>query len=190
MAMRRLFVVLVLALLLCGYAVGAEKDDLKSGPQVGDNLPEPFHSLVVHSEEPRWVGKKMDFFGAYEADPVVLIFAREMTKPLTKLGKKLDAEIGKRKPGKLRAIVVMLSDDDTLEKTLKDYGEKQELKHVHLAIMEPDGPRRYNLSKGAEVTVVMYKNLKVEANHAFTKGELSNKAVERILADVPKILPE
>jgi hypothetical protein len=53
--------------------------------------------------------------------------------------------------------------------------------------MEPDGPKSYNLSKEADVTVLLYKRQKVEANHAFKKGELSEEGLESILADVPKI---
>jgi hypothetical protein len=187
MTMRPLLLVLIPAVLLCGYAVPAEKDDLKSGPQVGDNLPGPFHSLVAHSEEPRLVGKKTDFFEMYGQAPVVLIFAREMTKPLTKLVSKLDAETAKPKSTKLKVIVVILSDDDALENNLKEYGETQGIKHVNLAIMEPDGPKHYKLSKAADVTVLLYKRRKVEANYAFKKDELNEKSVEGILADISKI---
>jgi hypothetical protein len=187
MTMGRRFLVLIPAVLLCGSAVPAEKDDLKSGPQAGDNLPGPFHSLVAHSEEPRWVGLKMDFFEAYGANPVVLVFAREMTKPLTRMVKELEAEVAKGKSAKLKAVVVILSDDDALEKNLKEFGEKQGIKHVNLAIMEPDGPKHYKVSKEADVTVIAYKNRKVQANHAFKKGELNEEGVEKILADVRKI---
>jgi hypothetical protein len=83
----------------------------------------------------------------------------------------------------------MLSDDDALENNLKEYGEKQGLKHVNLAIMDPPGPKNYKLSKEADVTVLLYKRRKVEANHAFPKGELSDKAVQTILADVHKVVP-
>jgi len=185
--MRQLFFVLALAFVLCGQAGTAEKGALKSGPQAGDNLPGPFYPLVAHSGEPDLVGKKIDFSEKYGQSPVVLVFAREITNPLTTLVKKLDAEVAKRKSAKLRAIVVSLSDDYALEMSLKDYGKKKAIKHVNLAIMEPDGARPYKLSKEADVTVVMYKRKKVEANHAFKKGELNEKGVETILADVPKI---
>jgi hypothetical protein len=187
--MRRLLFALTVALLLCGYAASADKDDLKSGPQAGDNVPGPFHSLVAHSGEPGLVGKKTDFFEMYGQAPVVLVFAREMSKPLTRLVKKLDAEVTKRKSAKLRSVVVFLSDDDALETNLKDFGEKQGIKNVNLAIMEPAGPKHYKLSKEADVTVLLYKRLKVQANHAFKKGDLNKKGVGAILSDVPKILP-
>lgn len=190
MTTRRMFLLIAAALLVCGNAVPAEKDDLKSGPQAGENLPGPFLTLVAYSEEPSLVGKKTDFFEQYGQDPAVLIFAREITKPLTDLVKKVDAEAANKKSAKLRAIVVIVSDDDAVETNLKDFGEKHELKNVNLAIMEPAGPKRYKLSKEADVTVVIYKRWKVEANHAFKKGELNEKGVEKILADVPKIVPK
>src|SRR5262249_29652139 len=188
MTMRPLFFVLALVFVLYGQAATTEKDDLKSGPQAGDNLPGPFLSLVVHSGEPDLAGKKNDFVEMYGQAPVVLVFARAMTKPLTRLVNKLDAEAGKHKSAKLSIVVVMLSDEDALENNLKEYGEMQGIKHVHLAIMEPDGPKRYKLSKEAEVTVLLYKRRKVEANHTFKRGELGEEGLESILADVPKII--
>jgi hypothetical protein len=187
MTMRQLFFVFTLAFVLCVRAGTAEKGDLKSGPQPGDDLPGPFLSLVVHSGEPDLAGKRNDFSEQYGQNPVVLVFARKMTSHLTSLVKKLDAEVAERKSAKLRAVLVILSDDDALETNLKDYGKEQAIKHVNLAIMEPAGPKLYKLSKDADVTVVIYKRRKVEANHAFRDGELNEKGVEKILADVPKI---
>src|SRR5207245_6310462 len=160
MTMRRLVLVLVPAVLLCAYAVRAEKEDLKSGPQAGDNLPGPLLSIVAYSDEPSLVGKKLDLTERYGQDPVILVFAREMTKPLTDLVRKLDAEVAKRKSAKLRAIVVILSDDDALEQNLKDFAAKDGIKNFNLAFMEPAGPKHYKLSKEADVTVLLYKRQK------------------------------
>jgi len=189
MTMRRLFFVLAVAFLLSGQAGTAEKDVLKSGPPAGDNLPGPFLSFVAYSENRSLVGKKNDFIEMYNQDPAVLVFARQMTKPLAGLVKKLDAEATQYRSARLRVVVVMLSDDETLEKNLKDFGEKQGLKNVHLAIMEPDGPKHYKLSKEADVTVLMYNRLKVRVNHAFKKGDLNEKSAGTILFDVLKIVP-
>jgi hypothetical protein len=193
MKMRRLLLVLTLALLLCSRAATAEKSKLESGPQPGDNLPGPYHSLVAHSEDSRLVGTKTDFSEMYGPNPVVLIFAREMSKPLTRLVKKLDAEVARRKSARLGAVVVLLSDDEALEKDLADLARKQGIKKVNLAIMVPghyttrQTEKRYKLSKEAEVTVVMYTRRKVVANHAFQKGKLDKKGTKAILADVPRI---
>jgi hypothetical protein len=187
MTTGRLFLFFVSAVPLCAYAVAAETRGLKSGPQAGDKLPGPFHSLVAYSGDPSLAGKRNDFVEMCGQNPVVLVFAREMTKPLTRLVNRLDAEAAKHKSAKLSVVVVILSDDNARENNLKEYGEKQGIKHVHLAIMESDGPKSYNLPKEADVTVLLYKRQKVEANHAFKKGELSEEGLESILADVPKI---
>ena len=81
MTTRRVLLLLAPVLLLCGNALPAEKDDLKSGPQTGDNLPGPFHSFVAYSGEADLVGKKTDFFEQYGQNPAILIFAREITNP-------------------------------------------------------------------------------------------------------------
>ena len=59
-----------------------------------------------------------------------------------------------------------------------------------MAIDNPAGPEKYNFSKDADVTVVLYVDHVVKANHTFKKGELNDKAIEMIVADVSKILPE
>jgi hypothetical protein len=46
--------------LACGYAIAA--DDLKSGPQVGDKFPGPFHPLnVTNADTPSKAGQKSCF---------------------------------------------------------------------------------------------------------------------------------
>jgi hypothetical protein len=189
MTIHRRFPVIISAVLLCGYAVAAEKDERKSGPQAGDGVT-PFDSLVAYSEDSKLVGKQNDFVEMYGVNPVVLVFAREMSKPLTQLVNKLDVEAAKRKSAKLRIAVVFLSDDNALEGTLKKYGAKQGLRHVNLAIVKPEGPQGYRLSKEADVTVLLYKMKNVEVNHAFKKGELNDKNVERIVGDLSKITPK
>jgi hypothetical protein len=167
-----------------------KKDDLKSGPQAGENLPGPFYPLiVVDAEDPRLAGSRSDYYERFGNDPAVLIFAREVTEPLTDLVQRLGSEVAKHKPAKLRLIVVILSDDEALEERLKNLGKNQGIKNAHLALMEPDGPKHYKLSKEADVTVVMYKRRKVEANHAFAKGKLNEAGVASILADLPKLVP-
>ena len=49
-------------------------------------------------------------------------------------------------------------------------------------------PEKYKIAKDAEVTVLLDENFTVKANHAFKKGELNAKAIDKIAADVPKIV--
>ena len=59
-----------------------------------------------------------------------------------------------------------------------------------MTIDNPAGPRGYKVAKDADVTVVLYQGRKVKANYAFKKGDLKDKDIDKILADVSKILPD
>lgn len=119
-----------------------------------------------------------------------MIFAREVSGPLTSLVKKLDEITAKNQEADMGSFVVFCSDAEELEKQLKTLAEKEKLKHVVLSIDNPAGPAPYNVAKEADVTVVLYVGQKVVANHAFRKGEMKDADVEKVLKDVPKILPK
>jgi hypothetical protein len=119
-----------------------------------------------------------------------MIFAREVSDHLTSLVKKLDEATGKNTDCKMGSFVVFCSDDEKLEKQLKELAAKEKLKHTVLTIDNPAGPPDYNVAKTADVTVVLYNKFVVKANYSFKKGELTAKDVDKIVADVAKILPE
>src|SRR5215831_9932157 len=99
-----------------------------------------------------------------------MIFAREVSDPLTSLVKKIDAATAKNSDCRMGSFVVFCSDDEGLEKKLKDLSEKEKLKKIVLAIDNPAGPRGYNVAKDSDVTVVLYTRQNVKVNHAFKKG--------------------
>lgn len=119
-----------------------------------------------------------------------MIFAREVSDSLTSLVKKIDDATAKNKGAKMGSFVVFCSDDEALEKKLKDLSAAQNLKHIVLSIDNPAGPKAYNVAKDADITVVLYNKRKVEANHAFKKGEMKDADIEKIVGDVSKILPK
>ena len=119
-----------------------------------------------------------------------MIFAREVSDPLTSLVKKIDAATAKNSDCRMGSFVVFLSDDEGLEKKLKDLAKKDKIDHTVLSIDNPAGPRGYGIAKDADVTVVLYTNRTVKANYAFKKGELKAADVDKIVGDVSKILPQ
>ena len=119
-----------------------------------------------------------------------MVFARSNTPELTALIKKLDACTAKNSECKMGSFVVYLSDYEKLEAALKDLAKKEELKKIILSIDNPYGPKSYKVAKDAEVTVVLYTDHTVKANHSFKMGDLKDKEIEKIVADVSKILPE
>jgi hypothetical protein len=116
-----------------------------------------------------------------------LIFAREISDPLTSLVKKIDA-VNQKQGKKMMSFAIFLSDKEGIEKELKNLAVKEELKEFVLAKDSPAGPKGYDVAKEADVTVVLYVGRDVKANHAFKKGQLNQKAVDAIMADMPKIL--
>jgi len=119
-----------------------------------------------------------------------MIFAREISDRLTSLVKKIDSATAANESKSMGSFVVFLSDEEGLAEKLKTLAAKQGFKHIVLAMDSPAGPAGYDVAKEAAVTVVLYNNRRVEANHAFRKGALNDKGIEAILADLPKILTD
>jgi hypothetical protein len=118
-----------------------------------------------------------------------MIFAREVSGPLTSLVKKIDEATGKNSAAQMGSFIVYCSDDDKLENQLKELATKEKLKNIVLAIDGPTGPAKYKLAQDADITVVLYNDHKVEANFVFKKGQLDDKAVEKIVGEFKKIVP-
>ena len=119
-----------------------------------------------------------------------MVFAREVSDNLTSLVKKIDAATVANSKDKMGSFVVFCSDDDTLEKKLDGLAKKESIKKTVLAMDSPAGPGGYNLAKEADVTVVLYVDREVQVNYAFKKGELKAKDIDKIVADIAKIVPE
>ena len=160
-------------------------DAVKSGPQVGEKVPGPFHPLNINGS---MAGKKNCLFCSNGQNPVAMIFARSADdKNVVSLIKKIDEATVKNSGASMGSFVVFLSDDKDLEAKLKSVAEKTGLKQCVLSIDNPAGPKGYNVAEKADVTVVLYKERKVEANYSFEKGALTEKDVDSIVGDVTKI---
>jgi hypothetical protein len=122
------------------------------------------------------------------AKPVAVVFARDMSAPVTSLVKKIDAATAKHSKEKMASFAVFLSDDEKLEKKLKEFAEKEKVEKCALTIDNPSGPEPYKIAKDADVTVLLYVNKNVKANFAFKKGELNDAAIAKVLKELPKIL--
>jgi hypothetical protein len=112
-----------------------------------------------------------------------------MSDTLTSLVKRIDQVTAEHPDALLGSFVVMLSDDEALEKQLKALAAREKLRKVVLTIDNKAGPPKWRIARDADVTVVLYGHGMVKANHAFRKGELMKADVDRILADLSKILP-
>jgi len=170
---------------LAGVAVSQEKSKLVSGPQVGKEVPGPFHPLNVNGPK---AGKKNCLYCEYGNAPVVMVFARESSPAVTNLIKKIDQCTVKHEKEELNSCVIFLNDAEALPKQLKSLVEKEGIKTTVLAVDNRQGPEDYKIAKDADVTVVVYTDRNVRANRAFRRGELNDRQIDQVLADVRKML--
>ena len=171
---------------LGGVVVAAE---LKSGPQMGDKVPGPFHPYNVTGED---AGRPACLYCKGGDAPVVAVFARNADDPMThKLLKAIDAETTRNAKTEMLSFAVFCGGSKAkLEPKLKEAARKAELKSLVLAIEEQDDPipEKYALNKDADVTVILYVDRIVKANYSFAKGKLTDKDIDAVVKDVAKIV--
>lgn len=182
-ARRTLLTAGLCVVLVAGF--GSADEALKSGPQVGEQVPGPFHPLNVTGAK---AGQKNCLYCQNGTSPVAMIFAREVSPGLAQLVKKIDEETVKNKRARMGSFVVFLSDKEGLQSQLKSLSEKEGLKQIVLSIDNPAGPQKYNVSRNADVTVVLYSDHTVRSNFAYRAGQLNDQAIEQVVASIPKIL--
>jgi len=187
MKQRFMVVAAAMALFVFGSAMGAE--NLKSGPQVGEEIPGAFHPLNITGDS---AGHAHCLVCENGSHPVAMVFARDVSQPLASLVKKLDEATDQHKDAKMGSFVVVCSaDEDAITKELKGLAESQGIQHTVLSLWDDqNGPPDYKVAKEADVTVVLYTKMQVKANYAFKKGELKDDDIDRIVKDISKILPD
>ena len=118
---------------------------------------------------------------------MVCVFARKTSEPLASLVKQIDRKVNEN--GELKSFVVLIPKaGENPAENLRKLAAEAGIQHVPLTIGEsPDGPPDYEIARDADVTVLMWSRHKVKVNHAF-KGELTEKDIRAIVADIPKLL--
>ncbi len=116
-----------------------------------------------------------------------------MTSLVKKIDKAVDEASGKQPGGQKLGTFVVIGDADGRAEQLRKMTEKEALKRVSLCI--GTAPPRYEVSKEADVTVVIYSvgrpgRQEVVANFALRTGELDETKGDAILAALSKVLPK
>src|SRR2546430_594263 len=104
---------------------------VKSGPQVGQEVPGPFHPMNVTGEK---AGTKACLYCSNGGNPVAVVFARGVNPQVANLLKKLDEATDKNGKANMGSYAVFCSDKEGLETALKDMAGKQGLKKLILSI--------------------------------------------------------
>ena len=128
-----------------------------------------------------------------------VIFAREISGPLTGLVKTIDkqlADLAVRHPSqRIRGVfVVFCNDDPGLRQQLQTLAAKEGLKQVVLCATNAAGPPQYKVAREADLTAVIYATgipaRKVAANVPLRKGELNETSTKAILKEIAQVLPK
>jgi hypothetical protein len=183
--MKKLVAATAVALFaLAGVVLAA--DTVKSGLPVGQSVPAFNVKDCTGPNE----GKTLCYRCQYGNRPVVAVFTRRISDDLSDLVKGLDEAVGKNKDKDLKAFVVYMTDDpDSAEGKLKEMAAAGKIsKNVPLTVFQTsEGPDNYEISKSADVTVLVWNKSKVQANEAFGKGQkLTTADVKKVLEDANK----
>ncbi len=120
-----------------------------------------------------------------------MIFSRKSDDALASLVKKLDAVVADGKDKQFKTFVSFIGESaDALKPKVEKFAKDSGVKEIPLtiAVEQPDGPESYGLNEEATYTVLIYKELKVAANHALKEKELTKEKVEAIVKDAKKLL--
>jgi hypothetical protein len=184
----------------------ANPDKAPSGPKVGVPVPGPFECLNLNGPA---AGRYHCLVCRFNLDPVVMVFAREPAEgkdgPLNELLRQLNEAVEKHSDKRLSAGAIILSPaarssvtdpgETDPAKLIKEAADREALlaklgeradkvKNVIVACMPPEGPKGWNISPESDVTVVVYRRLKVLDTFAFAPGQLRDEDAEAILQKV------
>jgi hypothetical protein len=122
-----------------------------------------------------------------------MVFAKNNAASLAGLVKKLDKLVADKKDSKLTSVVNIMAEEDAAEKAKEEitkFAETNEVKNVSLSVTDEKSAKNFKINPEADVTVMVYRDKKVTANHAVEAGKLDDKAIEAIVADAEKAAAE
>jgi len=162
------------------------KKPLKSGLQVGEII----GTFDVEDVTGPARGREICYACRYGSRPVVNIFVREITNEVATLITKLDKQVENNQEKQLKAFVVLLSEDPKAdEELLIKVTRKHRIRNVPLTLFDGEiGPPKCRISENAAVTVMLWHDSEVKANHAFAEGKLDKKSIEAVVKSTAKIL--
>ncbi len=180
---RSLWAAFLVALLSAGMVAAGS---VTSGPQVGDKVPGPFKPMNVTGED---AGKASCQYCRNGSRPVAVVFAKEVTPALARLVAKIDAANVASKDG-MGSYVVVCNEAPGVDRQLLAVAQQMRIQQTILTTYKAGGPEKYRLSPEADVTVLLYNHFTVKANRAFKKSELTEEAIDAVVADLGKMLAD
>lgn len=185
---------LILALSTTGIVDHAIAASLNPGLEPGDSVEWfPVEKVGGAVNDEVQVGEHLCYRCKLGGRPVVMVFARTVNPALSNLVKQLDRQMTEHAAQKLGSFVNLLGTDfEALKVEGKKFAAQNRLENVAVVVPEDQkaGPDEYKINPDADLTVIVYREGIVHANHAYRAGEFDAKGLETILSDTAKILAE
>lgn len=166
------------------------KKEIKSGLQTGDRAGAFFVTKIAGAEKDGVkTGRNLCYRCKNGARPQVMVFTRSTDKKVVAFIKSLDEAIAKNEDKQLRGFVNLLGEDkEELTETAKKVTADSKTKNVPFVVPNEfeNGPDDYGINAKAEVTILLVKGLKVQANHSVAKA--SDLDAKKVVKDLEKIL--
>ncbi|MGN6136665.1 MAG: hypothetical protein ACTHOU_19455 [Aureliella sp.] len=180
--------ILAMVVALVGLTSFANAADIKSGLKVGEEVgPFDVTKLAGAESDGVKIGQQLCYRCRNSARPQVMVFTRSSDEKVVAFVKKLDAELAKNSDKQLRAFVNYLGENkDSAAEAAKKLCATTKVSNVPFVVPNEfeNGPEDYGLNSKAEVTVLVAKDGKVTANHAFASAK--DLDVDSIIKDVEK----
>lgn len=189
--MKRLMTALCMMILLTGFAF-ARAEDMKSGPQPGDDVGAfTVEKCAGNEDDGVETGEKLCYRCKLGNRPVVAVFARSADKNLTSLMSELDSVVGRHEDKKLASFVNLIGKDSESLKEKAGWLVK-ESKAKRIAVVVPEetenGPADFQLNEKADVTVLVYNKGKVIANYALPTDGLKKDVIQKIIQSTEEMV--
>lgn len=167
-----------------GFVVAAE---IQSGLEKGKGVP-PFNVKDVTG--PNKDGDELCYRCRYGNQPVVSVFAKEMTEEVAQLSKELDNVVAKNRDQKMAGFVVLMT--ETPEKAapaLAAAAKKHKISQMPLTTYAgAKGPDGYKINAKADVTVMMWVDGKVKVSQGLNTSDLNKETIAKLVGETKNIL--
>lgn len=166
--------------------VGLVAAEIQSGLEKGTQVP-AFN--VKDITGPNKDGDELCYRCRYGNQPVVSVFAKEMTEEVAQLSKEIDNVVSKNRDQKMAGFVVLLSDDpEKAAPSLTAVAEKHKINIPLTTFNGVKGPAGYKINTKADVTVMMWVEGKVKVSQGLSKSDLNKETIAKLVKETNTIL--
>lgn len=171
---------------VCGLATSVALAEVPSGLEAGSRVP----AFYVTDVTGPLAGEELCYRCRYGAQPVVSIFAKEITPEVVALTKEMDGVVAAHRDEKMAGFVVLMTEDtEKAAATLKTTAKEAKIEQLPLTTFKgATGPSGYDISAKADYTVMMWVDNKVMASKGFNKGELKSETIAALAKEANKLV--